>query len=112
MRPDQSEGDQCPKLRGLPDNTANPHLWYDPRTMPAVAKAVGGRFAALQPAQAAYFQSNAGGQTSLKPWYAAIAAFKTKSGKIPVAVTEPVADTCCRRSAIISSRPSACKRRS
>lgn len=27
-------------LLGLPDDTANPHLWYDPKTMPAVAKAV------------------------------------------------------------------------
>src|SRR5215467_9646518 len=23
---------------GLPDNTPNPHLWYDPKTMPAAAK--------------------------------------------------------------------------
>ena len=28
------------KLLGLPDDTENPHLWYDPKTMPAVAKAV------------------------------------------------------------------------
>src|SRR5215472_12049029 len=27
-------------LLGLPDSTPNPHLWYDPRTMPAVAKAM------------------------------------------------------------------------
>src|SRR5262249_41853275 len=27
-------------LLGLPDNTRNPHLWYDPRTMPAAAKAM------------------------------------------------------------------------
>src|ERR1700742_517625 len=25
---------------GLPDNTANPHLWYKPPTMPAVASAI------------------------------------------------------------------------
>ena len=37
-------------LRGLPDSTPNPHLWYDPATMPAVAKAVAGDMAALQPA--------------------------------------------------------------
>ena len=23
---------------GLPDSTSNPHLWYSPKTMPAVAK--------------------------------------------------------------------------
>ncbi|HXQ42964.1 MAG TPA: zinc ABC transporter substrate-binding protein, partial [Candidatus Udaeobacter sp.] len=27
-------------LLGLPDSTPNPHLWYDPKTMPTVAKAV------------------------------------------------------------------------
>ncbi len=27
-------------LLGLPDSTANPHLWYNPKTMPAVAKAL------------------------------------------------------------------------
>ena len=26
---------------GLPDSTPNPHLWYDPKTMPAVAKVDG-----------------------------------------------------------------------
>ena len=27
-------------LLGLPDSTANPHLWYDPKTMLATAKAM------------------------------------------------------------------------
>lgn len=81
------------KLLGLPDDTANPHLWYDPKTMPAVAKAVGDALAALQPAQATYFHSNAEKfVASLKPWDAAIAAFKAKYDKTPIAVTEPVAD--------------------
>ncbi len=30
-------------LLGLPDSTPNPHLWYKPQTMPAVAKAAGQR---------------------------------------------------------------------
>ena len=28
------------KLLGLPDSTPNPHLWYSPATMPAVARAI------------------------------------------------------------------------
>jgi zinc/manganese transport system substrate-binding protein len=44
-------------LLGLPDNTPNPHLWYKPSTMPAVAKALAGDLAALQPAHAAYFKA-------------------------------------------------------
>ena len=81
------------KVLGLPDNTPNPHLWYDPKTMPAVAKAVADALAAVDPAQAAYFQTNA--KTfiaSLAPWNAAIANFKAQYGNTPMAVTEPVAD--------------------
>ncbi len=33
------QGDHVQHLLGLPDDTPNPHLWYDPRTMPAVADA-------------------------------------------------------------------------
>ncbi|MCB8882968.1 zinc ABC transporter substrate-binding protein [Acidisoma cellulosilytica] len=81
------------KFLGLPDNTPNPHLWYDPKTMPAVAKAVADSLAALEPAQAAYFRSNAGTfVASLAPWNAAIADFKAQYGNTPIAVTEPVAD--------------------
>ena len=81
------------KLLGLPDDTPNPHLWYDPKTMPAVAKAIADELSGLQPAQAAYFQANAEKfVASLEPWNAAIAAFKAKHDKTPIAVTEPVAD--------------------
>jgi zinc/manganese transport system substrate-binding protein len=81
------------KLLGLPDDTANPHLWFDPKTMPAVAKAVGDTLAELDPDQAAYFHANAEKfVASLEPWNAAIAAFKAKHDKTPIAVTEPVAD--------------------
>ena len=66
-------------LLGLPDSTPNPHLWYDPKTMPAVAKAIGDDLAALDPAHAAYFRANvAKFDASLRPWIDAIAAFKAK----------------------------------
>ena len=42
---------------GLPDSTPNPHLWYDPATMPAVAKVMAADLSALQPAHKAYFQA-------------------------------------------------------
>jgi zinc/manganese transport system substrate-binding protein len=80
-------------LLGLPDNTPNPHLWYDPKTMPAVAKAVAANLATLNPTQAAYFEANVQEfDASLKPWLAAIAVFEARHAKTPVAVTEPVAD--------------------
>jgi len=80
-------------LRGLPNSTPNPHLWYSPETMPAVAKAVGDDLAALRPSHAAYFRANvAKFDASLKPWLSAIAAFKAAYAGTPVAVTEPVGD--------------------
>jgi len=80
-------------LLGLPDSTPNPHLWYDPKTMPAVADAVAKDLSALMPAEASVFEANAKTfKASLKPWYDAIAAFKADYPNTPVAVTEPVGD--------------------
>jgi zinc/manganese transport system substrate-binding protein len=80
-------------LLGLPDTTPNPHLWYNPATMPKVADALAADFAAIQPAHAAYFQANATTFiASLDPWLQALAAFKAQYGGTPVATTEPVAD--------------------
>ena len=80
-------------LLGLPDSTPNPHLWYKPQTMPAVAKALVSDLSALQPAHAVYFQENARKfDAALKPWYAAIAKFKAAYPNAPVATTEPVGD--------------------
>ena len=80
-------------LLGLPAGTPNPHLWYKPDTMPAVANAIAADLAALQPARASYFKANAAAFiTSLTAWDDAIAAFKAKYPGTPVATTEPVAD--------------------
>ncbi len=80
-------------LLGLPDTTSNPHLWYSPRTMPKVATALAADFATLQPSHAAYFESRAATfVTSLHPWLAAIARFRSTYPKTAVATTEPVAD--------------------
>jgi zinc/manganese transport system substrate-binding protein len=80
-------------LLGLPDSTANPHLWYQPGTMTAVANAVAAGLSALEPAHASYFKANAAAfASSLTAWTSAIAAFKAKYPGTPVATTEPVAD--------------------
>jgi zinc/manganese transport system substrate-binding protein len=81
------------QLRGLPDNTPNPHLWYDPKTMPAVAKALVTDLSAIDPAHKAAFHADESKFiASLKPWMNAIAAFKAKHKGAPAATTEPVAD--------------------
>jgi zinc/manganese transport system substrate-binding protein len=80
-------------LLGLPDSTPNPHLWYSPATMPAVAKAVARDLSGMQPAHAAYFAANLRRfDASLQPWLQAMARFKAAYPGTPVAVTEPVGD--------------------
>jgi zinc/manganese transport system substrate-binding protein len=80
-------------LLGLPDSTPNPHLWYKPSTMPAVANAIAADLAALQPAHASFFKAQAVAfVSSLSGWNNAIAALAAKYPDTPVATTEPVAD--------------------
>jgi zinc/manganese transport system substrate-binding protein len=81
------------KLLGLPDSTPNPHLWYAPKTMPAVAKAVASALAEIKPSHAAYFRANeATFDRSLTPWYDALKRFRSRYRNTPVATTEPVGD--------------------
>ncbi len=79
------------KLLGLPDSTPNPHLWYAPETMPALARALVRDLSALQPEHAAYFAANGRRfDAALNPWYQALKQFAARYPGTPVAVTEPV----------------------
>jgi len=93
---DPSDGRQVinvQQLLGLPDSTPNPHLWYKPGTMTAVAHAVAADLGRLDPAHASYYKGNAASFTaSLSAWNQALAAFKSAHPGTPVATTEPVAD--------------------
>ncbi len=81
------------RLLKLPNSTPNPHLWYDPATMPLVAQALAAELSTLQPRHASYFDANLRKfDASLTPWLDAIASFKAKYGGTPVATSEPVAD--------------------
>lgn len=80
-------------LLGLTDGTPNPHLWYDPATMPKVAAAMAGALAALSPGHASLFRANlARFDASLGPLTHAVASFAAAHRGTPVATTEPVAD--------------------
>jgi zinc/manganese transport system substrate-binding protein len=81
------------QLLGLPGTTPNPHLWYDPKTMPVVARAIASALTKMLPDHAAVFNHNAAVFiAALKPWDDAIAVFKKDYPGTPVAVTEPVGD--------------------
>jgi zinc/manganese transport system substrate-binding protein len=94
------------KLLGLPDSTPNPHLWYSPRTMPAVARAVAADLSALQPAHAAYFAANARRfDRSLQPWRTALKRFAAAHPGAAVATTEPVGDDMLQAAGIDNLTP-------
>jgi zinc/manganese transport system substrate-binding protein len=93
-------------LLGLPDATANPHLWYKPTTMPAVANAVADDLAELDPDHAALFHANARRfVVSLAPWYAAIAKLKADFPNVSVATTEPVGDYLLEAAGTVNRTP-------
>jgi len=69
----------------------NPHLWYDPAVMPAVAKALADTLATADPAHAAeYAQRLQAFTASLKPMNDKIAALRVRFAGQPVTATEPV----------------------
>ena len=69
----------------------NPHLWYDPRTMPAVARAVSAALGTADPAHKSVYDANlATFLGSLKPLDDKVAALRAQYKGQPVTATEPV----------------------
>jgi zinc/manganese transport system substrate-binding protein len=69
----------------------NPHLWYDPATMPAVAHALAAALAAADPAGAATYATRLKAfLASLGPLNGKIAAIRDKYAGVPVTASEPV----------------------
>jgi zinc/manganese transport system substrate-binding protein len=77
-------------LLGLADG-ANPHVWYDPPTMPRVARAVADALEQLLPASKSTIESNLNSYVaSLAPLAAKITEIKASLPGAPVAYTESV----------------------
>jgi zinc/manganese transport system substrate-binding protein len=69
----------------------NPHLWYDPATAPAVAKAIADRLSVIDPAHAADYAARlASFDAAVKPIGDKVAAIRGKFAGQPVTATEPV----------------------
>jgi zinc/manganese transport system substrate-binding protein len=69
----------------------NPHLWYDPATMPAFATALAAQLAKDDPAHRdAYDKNLAAFRASLAPLAAKVAAMRRAWHGVPVTATEPV----------------------
>lgn len=84
---------EAQQVLGLANSTPNPHLWYRPTAMPAVAARIADDLSALQPAHGSYFERRLKAfDASLDPWHQALAELSSKDAGAPVAVTEPVGD--------------------
>jgi zinc/manganese transport system substrate-binding protein len=69
----------------------NPHIWYDPATIPALAKRLSDTLIAEDPAdKAQYEQRLARFEESLKPIQAKIAELRQRFTGTPVTATEPI----------------------
>lgn len=69
----------------------NPHLWYDPQTFPAVAKALADELSKRDPADAADFAANlAKFNADFAKVLEGVAAIKAAHAGVPVTATEPV----------------------
>ncbi len=69
----------------------NPHLWFDPLAMPALADALAGALSRLDPEHAAAYAERAKAyKAELLPLTARIAALRSEHSGTPVTATEPV----------------------
>src|SRR5258708_3228756 len=70
----------------------NPHLWYDPATMPAVATALAAQLAKLDPDHRSDYEARRDAfDASLKPIDEKIAALRQRYAGTAITATEPVA---------------------
>ncbi len=81
------------QVLGDPATTMNPHLWFDPKTMPKVAAAIAQSLETQLPDQAQYFAGRlAVFDNSLSEWNKDLADVQQGYAGASVGVTEPVAD--------------------
>lgn len=70
----------------------NPHIWYDPPTLPAVARALAAELARRDPANAGDYAARLDAfEAALRPVAAQIAEIRARHAGLAVTATEPVA---------------------
>lgn len=70
----------------------NPHIWYDPRVMPLLARELAARLTALDPKNSADYQHHlADFLRQAKAYDVQIAQVKMRVSSLPVTATEPIA---------------------
>jgi len=72
-------------------NNRDPHFWYDPRTMPAVANALSNTLTTLDPANAEHYERRRNSYVAaLAPLNAKISAIRQRFAGTAITATEPV----------------------
>ena len=81
------------EVAGIPEQGADPHLWYDPEIVELMAEAVSGALADLSPDAADYFDhQELTWQEELQPYLAAVEELRSAGAGATVAATETVFD--------------------
>ncbi|WP_172633554.1 metal ABC transporter solute-binding protein, Zn/Mn family [Coriobacterium glomerans] len=81
------------KVLKLPDDTQNPHLWYDPATMPQVAKTMAAALKKHDPDHASEYDKNLKTfSSSVERYRSALADLGSQYPAASAAATEPVAN--------------------
>lgn len=75
----------------------NPHLWYDPDLVMAVADAMTAAFAAADPGGTDYQARNTAFDTSMRALTDRVATLRAKYNGMPITATEPVFDYMARQ---------------
>lgn len=69
----------------------NPHIWYDPATMPAFAQTLAAALSRLDPAHRAFYAARLDAfRAAMKPLNDRVAALRARYAGTPVTATEPV----------------------
>ena len=94
------------RVLGLATSIPNPHLWYDPATMPAVAAVIEADLGRIDPAHRVYFAARlARFDAAMGELRARIAAFHTRYAGRRVATTEPVGDYLLSALGLVNATP-------
>ncbi|HQU25860.1 MAG TPA: zinc ABC transporter substrate-binding protein [Acidimicrobiales bacterium] len=94
------------RVLGLAASIPNPHLWYDPVTMPAVAAAIESDLSRIDPAHRAYFAARLTRfDAAMGELRATIAAFHARYAGRRVATTEPVGDYLLSALGLVNDTP-------
>jgi zinc/manganese transport system substrate-binding protein len=97
----------------VPDQGADPHIWYDPEAVRTTAAAITGELSALSPDSADYLADQATAwQEDLQPYLAAIDSLRATAAGRSFAATEPVFDRMAAAIGLVDATPEGYRRAS